>query len=161
MTCPAGTVSLHWSMACPTTRPAPWMAACAVAWFWPVTSGTVTVQGPEDTVSCTTVPGVTWAPADGFWEMTWFAGTVLLHWLLTLPTFRPTLASAAEASDGVSPVTFGTVMNWGGQVPVETTKITGVFALVRLPAGGVWLMMVPAATVLLHCSDTCPTVKPA
>ncbi|MBP9003600.1 MAG: hypothetical protein KBH78_08265, partial [Candidatus Hydrogenedentes bacterium] len=48
---PGGDGVLHWSMACPTTRPAPWIAACAVAWSWPVTSGT-TVQGPEDTVSC-------------------------------------------------------------------------------------------------------------
>jgi hypothetical protein len=45
--------------------------------------------------------------------------------------------------------------------PVETTRLTGDPDAALLPAGGLWLMTLPAATVALDAVVTVPKVNPA
>src|SRR2546423_2395910 len=44
---------------------------------------------------------------------------------------------------------------------LETTRLTGEPLATFVPAGGLSLMTLPAATVLLDCIVTAPTVRPA
>ena len=55
------------------------MAVEAAACVRPTTFGTVTGCGPLDTVSATALPGVTYPPEVGDWEMTVPEGTVALN----------------------------------------------------------------------------------
>jgi hypothetical protein len=64
----------------------------------------------------TALPEATLAPAAGFWLMTCPAGTVVLLWVVMVPTVRLALVMAVEAAAWVMPTTLGTVTL--GVVPV-------------------------------------------
>jgi hypothetical protein len=55
------------------------------------------------------------------------------------------------------PSTLGTVTICG---PEEITKFTGEPCATEFPLAGSWLITLPAATVLLVCWVTVPTVDP-
>src|SRR5213082_2756993 len=90
--------------------------------------------------------------------MTLPAATVLLDCIVTAPTVRPAPVMALAAAACVWPTTFGTAICAG---PLETTRLTGEPLATFVPAGGLSLMTLPAATVLLDCIVTAPTVRPA
>src|SRR5204863_9401924 len=56
------------------------------------------------------------------------------------------------------PTTFATATSAG---PLETTRLTAEPLATLVPAVGLSLMTLPAATVLLDCIVTAPTVRPA
>jgi hypothetical protein len=58
----------------------------------------------------------------------------------------------------VRPTTFGTLICAG---PLETTRFTAEPLVTLAPVAGLWLITSPAATVLLDCIVTVPTVRPA
>src|SRR6202020_712280 len=105
----------------PTVNPAPLMAALAAAWVSPTTFGTLTGAGPLETTSVTADPLVTVVAAAGFLLMTSPEATVLLDWLVTVPTVNPAPLMAALAAAWLSPTTFGTLT---GARPLETTSVT-------------------------------------
>src|SRR5207248_9483353 len=76
----------------------------------------------------------------------------------TAPTVTPPPPFAPPARACVWPTTFGTAICAG---PLETTRLTGEPLATFVPAGGLSLMTLPAATVLLDCIVTAPTVRPA
>src|SRR6059058_4425286 len=90
--------------------------------------------------------------------MTLPAATVLLDCIVTAPTVRPAPVMALAAAACVWPTTFGTAICAG---PLETTRLTGEPLATFVPAGGLSLMTLPEATVLLDCIVTAPLVRPA
>src|SRR4029453_8461901 len=86
MTLPDATVSLLAVVTAPTFRPALVIAVVAAACVRPTTFGTAMSGGPDDTTRFTAVPALTPVPAAGSWLMTRPAGTVVLVWLVTVPT---------------------------------------------------------------------------
>src|SRR5947207_400921 len=90
--------------------------------------------------------------------MTLPAATVLLDCCVTAPTVRPAPVRALVAAACVWPTTFGTGTCVG---PLETTRLTAEPLATLVPAVGLSLMTLPAATVLLDCIVTAPRVRPA
>src|SRR5947207_776693 len=158
MTLPAATVLLDCIVTAPTVRPAPVMALVAAACVWPTTFGTAICAGPLETTRLTGEPLATFVPAGGLSLMTLPEATVLLDCIVTAPTVRPAPVMALAAAACVWPTTFGTAICAG---PLETTRLTGEPLATFVPAGGLSLMTLPAATVLLDCIVTAPTVRPA
>src|SRR5947208_2286935 len=158
MTLPAATVLLDCIVTAPTVRPAPVMALAAAACVWPTTFGTAICAGPLETTRLTGEPLATFVPAGGLSLMTLPEATVLLDCIVTAPTVRPAPVRALAAAACVWPTTFGTAICAG---PLETTRLTGEPLATFVPAGGLSLMTLPAATVLLDCIVTAPTVRPA
>src|SRR4051812_18243543 len=107
----------------PTVRPAAVMALDAAVWVCPVTFGTLTGAGPEETTSKTVLPELTLVPPAGVWLITIPAGTVALEAVDMDPT-SPAPLMAAVAAVWVWPTTFGTVTGAGG--PEETTRFTAL-----------------------------------
>src|SRR5262245_53441230 len=74
---------------------------------------------------------------------------------------------AATANVGLVMIVFGVVVFLEtnvaivGAVPVETTSATALPAAALEPPVGVWLITLPAATVVLAANVTPPTVRPA
>jgi hypothetical protein len=124
----------------------------------PGISITVGAAAPVETTRLTGDPDAALLPAGGFWLMTLPAATVALDAVVTVPTVRPAPVSALVAAAWVSPTTLGTVTCAG---PVETTRFTADPDAALLPAGGFWLMTLPAATVALDAVVTVPRVNPA
>ena len=158
ITLPEATVLLAWVVTVPTTRPASVIAVVAAACVSPTTLGMATVPGPEDTTRLTAPPGFTWIPAAGLSLITLPAATVLLAWLVTVPSTRPAPVIAVVAAAWVSPTTLGTATCAG---PEETTRFTALPGFTWVPATGLSLITVPLATVLLACFVTVPTERPA
>src|SRR5437764_919309 len=158
MTLPAATVLLDCIVTAPTVRPAPVMALAAAACVWPTTFGTAICAGPLETTRLTGEPLATFVPAGGLSLMTLPEATVLLDCIVTAPTVRPAPVMALVAAACVWPTTFGTAICAG---PLETTRLTGEPLATFVPAGGLSLMTLPAATVLLDCIVNAPTVRPA
>src|SRR5881227_2415806 len=158
MTLPEATVLLDCIVTAPTVRPAPVMALAAAACVWPTTFGTAICAGPLETTRLTGEPLATIVPAGGLSLMTLPAATVLLDCIVTAPTVRPAPVMALVAAACVWPTTFGTAICAG---PLETTRLTAEPLATLVPAGGLSLMTLPAATVLLDCIVTAPTVRPA
>ena len=54
-----------WLVTLPTLRPA-WLRAALLAWFWvrPISEGTGTLAGPDETVRVTELPWVTLVPGE-------------------------------------------------------------------------------------------------
>ena len=71
---------------------------------------------------------------------------------------RPTPVNAVVAEDCVIPTTLGTVTMAG---PEETAKSTALPAVTLVPAAGLSLITLPAATVELLWVVTVPTLRPA
>ena len=120
MTLPAATVPLAWGVTVPTVNPAPVMAAAAAAWVSPTTFGTLTGAGPLETTSVTADPWATLVAAAGFSLMTLPEATVLLDWVVTVPTVNPAPVMAELAAAWVSPTTFGTLTVVGLLEPPES-----------------------------------------
>src|SRR5205823_3254373 len=99
---------------------------------------------PLETTRSTAEPLATFVPADG----------VLADIIAALPTVRPAAVMALAAAAGVWPTTFRTAI-WAG--PLETTRSTAEPLATLVPADGLSLMTLPAATVLLDCIVTAPT----
>jgi hypothetical protein len=78
--------------------------------------------------------------------------------MVTVPTARPALVMAEVAAAWVWPTTLGTVTPGG---PDDTMRATAVPLATLVPPVGVWLMTLPAATVLLDSMVTVPTARPA
>src|SRR4029077_10769580 len=157
ITDPAGTVVLVAVVIAPTVRFAPVIAEDAAACVRPVTLGTATCGGPDDTTSVTTLPALTRVPATGDWLITEPAGTVVLGAVeLPSPSDRPAPASALVAAASVSPTTLGTVTCG---IPVDTTRATALPTFTCVPATGVWLITDPDGTVVLEAVLIVPTVR--
>jgi hypothetical protein len=109
MTLPAATVLLAWEVTVPTVNPAPVMAELAAAWVSPTTFGTLTAAGPLETTSVTADPWATLVAAAGLSLITFPEATVLLDWVVTVPTVNPAPVMAELAAAWVSPTTFGTL----------------------------------------------------
>src|SRR5256714_224163 len=96
--------------------------------------------------------------------MTLPAVTGLLDCLATAPPVRaaprvrPAPVLAAVAADPAWPRTVASAI--GGE-PLETTRLTAEPLATLVPAVGLSLMPLPAATVLLDCCVTAPTMRPA
>src|SRR5205823_14859759 len=97
-------------------------------------------------------------PPGGLSLLTLPAATVLLDCIVTAPTVRTAPVMALVAAACVWPTTFGTAICAG---PLETTRLTAEPLATLVPAVGLSLMTLPAATVLLDCIVTAPTVRPA
>ena len=134
------------------------MAEVATACVSPMTFGTDTCAGPLEITRFTAEPTFTLVPAAGFSLITSPEGTVLLDAIVTVPSTKPAPVTAVVAAACVSPTTFGTNTFAG---PLETTKFTAEPILTLVPATGLSLMTLPAATVLLDCWVIVPTTKPA
>ncbi|HEX9140505.1 MAG TPA: hypothetical protein VF848_12000 [Steroidobacteraceae bacterium] len=158
MTSPAATVALLVIVTVPSVSPAPVIAAVAAAWVSPTTFGTLTDVGPVLTVRFTADPLATLVPAVGFWLMTSPAASVALLAIVTVPRFRPAPVIAVVAAAWVSPTTFGTLTDAG---PLLTVRFTAAPLATLVPAAGIWLMTLPAATVALLAIVTVPSVSPA
>ena len=92
MTSPAGTVAWLAVVTMPTLRPVTaFIAASAVAWGLPTTSGTLTITGPNETTRSTVLPRMAMVRAVGFWLMTVPAANASLLAVVTLPTTKPAL----------------------------------------------------------------------
>src|SRR5580704_13485064 len=111
----------------------------AVAWESPTTDGTVTA--PPETVMITVDPGgaVPWL---GLWAVTWPSGADEVGSFLTW-ALKPAVCSADSAAVSDWPTTFGTAT---GAAPLETNKVTTVFAGTLLPSGGLELITRPCLT---------------
>jgi hypothetical protein len=142
----------------PSVKPTPVMAEVATAWVSPTTFGTETCAGPVETTMFTEEPTFTLVPAAGLSLMTSPEATVLLEAVVTVPSTKPALVMAVVAAACVSPTTFGTDTLAG---PLETTMLTAEPTLTLVPAVGLSLMTLPAATVLLVAVVTVPSTKPA
>ena len=116
---------------------------------------------PVDTTKLTGLPRATLMPATGLWLMTLPAGTVALVAWVIVPTVRATPWIAVIAAAWVKLTTLGTRTLVGGAVPEDTTKSTGLPRATLMPATGLWLMTLPAATVALVAWVMVPMVKPA
>src|SRR3989440_1575754 len=158
MTLPAATVVLDCRVTAPRVRPAPVMALVAADCVWPTTFGTATCVGPLETTRLTAEPLATFMPPGGLSLMTLPAATVLLDCRVTAPRVRPAPVMALVAAACVWPTTFGTATCVG---PLETTRLTAEPLATLVPAVGLSLMTLPAATVLLDCRVTAPRVRPA
>src|SRR5215470_17583383 len=86
------------------------------------------------------------------------AGTVVLDCCVIVPTTRPAFVIAVDAAVCVRPTTFGTATCGG---PDETTRFTELPTVTCVAAAGDWLITEPAATVVLDCCVTVPTMRPA
>src|SRR6058998_1572209 len=86
------------------------------------------------------------------------AGTVRFEALVIVPTVRLAAVSVLLAAACVRPTTFGTATC--GR-PDETTSATALPVLSCVPDGGVWLITVPAGTVVLVAVVIVPTVSEA
>jgi hypothetical protein len=75
--------------------------------------------------------------------------------VVTVPTVSPAVVMAVVAADCVEPTTFGT------RAPNATTNATLLPLATFMPAAGLWLMMLPIATVGLFALVTAPTASPA
>src|SRR5204863_333539 len=93
--------------------------------------------------------------------MTLPAATVLLDCIVTATTARhaPVMALAADAC--LWPTTLGTAAPPSRAGPLETTRLTPAPLATFVPPGGLSLMALRAATVLLGCIVTAPMVRPA
>src|SRR5437764_1221038 len=158
MTLPAATVLLDCIVTVPTVKRAAVKALVAADCVWPTTFGTAICAGPLETTRLTAEPLATLVPAVGLSLMTLPAATVLLDCIVTVPRVRPAPVMALVAADCVWPTTFGTAICAG---PLETTRLTAEPLATLVPAVGLSLMTLPAATVLLDCIVTVPTVRPA
>jgi len=112
--------------------------------------------GPVDTISATAEPAVTPVPAAGFWLLTRPASTVALDCCVTVPTTSPAAAIAVLAAACVIFTTLGTATG-----PIETISATAEPAATLVPAAGVWLITLPAGTVVLDDCEIVPTTRPA
>ena len=110
MTSPAGTNVEDANVTAPSARLAAVIALVAAVWVRPTTFGTVTIDGPDDTVNATDEPGATAVPAAGVELMIEPAWTVALGAVKTVPTTRPALVIAVVAAAWVMPTTFGTAI---------------------------------------------------
>src|SRR5207249_12263577 len=90
--------------------------------------------------------------------MTLPEATVLLDCIVTVPTVSPAPVMALVAAACVWPTTSRT-RTWAA--PLETTRLTAEPLATFVPAVGLSLITLPAATVLLDCCVTAPTVRPA
>src|SRR5204863_8504240 len=117
-----------------------------------------TCAGPLETTRLTGEPLATFVPAGGLSLMTLPAATVLLDCLARPPTVLHTPLFASAAAACVWPTTFGTAICAG---PLETTRLTGEPLATPARRSSHLLMTLPAATVLLDCIVTAPTVRPA
>ena len=158
ITLPEGTVLLDAVVTVPSTKPAPVIADVAAACVLPTTFGTLTLAGPVDTTMLTAEPAATLVPATGLWLITLPDGTVLLDAVVTVPTTSPAPVIDVVAAACVKPTMFGTLTGAG---PVDTTMFTAEPAATLVPATGLWLITLPAGTVLLDAVVTVPTTKPA
>jgi hypothetical protein len=158
ITLPAATVLLDAVVTVPSTKPAPVMAEVATACVSPTTFGTDTCAGPLDTTKLTDEPTLTLVPAVGLSLITLPEATVLLEAVVTVPTTKPAPVMDVVAAACVAPTTLGTATLAG---PLETTKLTAEPTLTLVPAVGLSLITLPAATVLLDAVVTVPTTKPA
>jgi hypothetical protein len=113
---------------------------------------------PVDTTKFTADPKLRLVPATGLSLITFPAATVLLDAVVTEPTTNPAVVSDVAAAACVNPTTFGTATFAG---PVDTTKLTADPTFTLVPATGVSLITVPAATVPLEAVVTVPTTNPA
>src|SRR3954454_18134655 len=121
-----------------------------------VSTASGAATAPEDTTSATALPAATCVPATGVWLITRPAATVVLDAVLTAPTASPAAAIVVAAAVGVSPSTLGTAPCTR---PEDTTSATALPVATRAPASGVWLITVPAGTVVLDAVVTAPTIK--
>src|SRR5207302_1413698 len=106
------------------------------------------VPSSLDTTRLTAEPLATFMAPGGLSLMTLPAATVLLDCRVTAPRVRPAPVMALVAADCVWPTTFGTETCVG---PLETTRLTAEPLATFVPAVGLSLMTLPAATVLLDC----------
>jgi hypothetical protein len=119
MTLPEATVLLDWVVTVPVVNPAAVSAALAAACVSPTTFGTLTGAGPLETTSVTADPVATLVAAAGFSLMTLPEATVLLDWVVTVPTVNPAPVMAVLATAWVSPTTFGTLTEVEPLEPLE------------------------------------------
>ncbi len=89
----------------------------------PVTSGTVTDDGPVDTVIVTVEPLAAWAPAAGSWETTSPLATLSLACCRTAGT-NPAVVRLSSALACWTPTTFGTATCGGGAAVLPTEFAT-------------------------------------
>src|SRR6476661_8711238 len=108
--------------------------------------GTETLAGPVDTTIFTADPTFTCVPAVGLSLITLPAATVLLDAVVTVASTRPAFVMDVVAAACVMPTTFGTATLPG---PVDTTMFAHDPAFPCVPAVGLSLITLPAATVLL------------
>src|SRR6476661_4892164 len=118
--------------------------------------GTETLAGPVDTTIFTADPTFTCVPAVGLSLITLPAATVLLDAVVTVPSTSPAFVMVVVAAACVMPTTFGTATLPG---PVDTTMFTADPTFTCVPAIGLWLITLPAATVLLDAVVTVPTTR--
>ncbi len=138
----------------PACRPADWMAEVAAACVWPMTFGTETVTAaPSETTRLTDDPELTAVPAVGLSLITLPAATVVLLAVVTMAT-KLTAWMAVVAAACVCPITCGTATFAG---PLDTTRFTDDPELTEVPAVGVSLITLPAATVVLLAMVTVAT----
>jgi hypothetical protein len=156
ITSPLATVLLDAVVTVPTTKPTPVIAEVATACVSPSTFGTETCAGPVETTIFTGDPTFTLVPAVGLSLITSPDVTVLLDAVVTVPSTRPAPLMAVVAAACVSPTTFGTETFAG---PVETTMFTAEPTFTLVPAVGLSLITLPAATVLLVAVVTVPSTK--
>src|SRR5205807_108258 len=104
-----------------TLNPAPSIAPRASDSDLPVTSGTATFAGPDDTTSVIAEPTGTGCPADGLVSMMFPAGIVSLVSDTVRPTLSPAFVIVRRACAWESPTTEGTFTDVG---PEETVRET-------------------------------------
>src|ERR671930_34992 len=158
MTSPLATVSLWAVVMVPTTNRAATIAAVAAACVSPMTLGTGTGAGPDETVRSTAPPGTSSVAATGFWLRTRPVATVSLYAVVTVPTTKRAATIAVVAAACVCPTTSGTGTGAGPDETVRSTALPGTSSVV---AAGLWVITSPLATVSLCAVVTVPTTKRA
>ena len=103
--------------------------------------------GPEETTTAIAVPGATFVFAGSDWLRTVPAAVADVA-VVIVPTVSPAVVMAVVAADCVEPTTFGT------RAPNATTNATLLPLATFTPAAGLWLMMLPIATVGLFALVT-------
>src|ERR1700733_13050687 len=131
-----------------TWNPAVVSTDWAVCWESPTTEGTGT--SPPETVRVIVVLGGWLLPAGGLSDSTCPVGAVELGSDLIV-NWKPFCCKVVSAWLSCWPTTLGTGT---GCTPVETYSVTTVFAATLLPSGGLELITMPLATVVLALSVT-------
>src|SRR5436189_1799743 len=84
-------------------------------------------------------------------------GTDALDCVVMVPTTKPAFVIAVAAAACVRLTTFGTLTC---DVPVDTTRFTGVPGTTDEPDWGFWLITEPDGTDALDCPVMVPTARP-
>ncbi len=145
---PSATPALYSSLWKPSRRSASRSIAAACAGVLPVTSGTVTVEGPVPTVIVTSYPTSTRFPPPGFWLTTSPSSPDELSRSCVL-TLKPAPSSSCSAAARAAPMTLGTPATC---VPTTTTSM--VEPLSASPPLGSCLRMVSTGRSPLTMSAT-------